>query len=229
MFIYLAADALFLLVWLILFARRKDLRQVILFASLVVLPGGFLAYLSTPSYYNPPTFFSIPEGLSIEALLLGFGIGGIGAVLYEEIANKRLRKLKKHSPTVSLRILVPAGVVATILGLYYAAGLNMMVSLPITLVLGTGVITLIRRDLAKPALLSGLYFGLLYFCIFIIWLSMFPTARGWWNLAIYGGHTVLGVPLGEVTFGFSFGAFWGVVYDYCFNYRLVGQGKRKRY
>lgn len=220
MFVYLVADALFLLVWLILFLRRKDLRQKMLFSSLIILPGGFFAYLSTPSYYNPPTFFSLPEGVGIEALLLGFGIGGIGAVLYDEIARKHLRKFKRGAPSLFSHLLIPLGVLCTTLGLYYLFQTNMMISLPIGLVLGFLAIMIIRPDLKKPVLLSGLYFGLLYFLIFSVWLSVFPEARDWWNLAIYRGVSVFGVPLGEVIFGFSFGAFWGPIYEYCFDYKL---------
>jgi len=220
MFIYLAADALFLFVWLLLFMRRKDLRHKMLFSSLIVLPGGFLAYLSTPSYYHPPTFFSLPEGIGIEALLLGFGIGGIGAVLYDEVARKHLHKFKRKVPSLFSHLLVPMGVLGITLGLYYIFDVNMMISLPFGLVLGFLSMVVIRPDLRKPVLLSGLYFGLLYFLVFLVWLSIFPEAQRWWNLEIYGGATILGVPLGEVIFGFSFGAFWGPIYEYCFDYRL---------
>lgn len=75
---------------------------------------------------------------------------------------------------------------------------------------------IIRPDLVKTLLFSGLYFGLLYFLILSVWLMIFPQAQEWWNFKIYGGITVLNVPLGEVLFGFLFAGFWGTLYEFIF-------------
>jgi len=220
MFVYLAVDALFLLVWCILFLRRKDLRWKMLLASLIVLPFGIFDYLSQPNYWHPPTFFSWPRGISIEALLGGFGIGGVAAVLYDEIAKKHLRKFKRKAPSTLAHFVVPLSVVACAMALYFGAGVNMMIGLPIGLAVGVVAIALVRPDLRKVTLLSSLYFGVLYFLIFFAWLSVFPEARTWWNLDVYWGASILGVPLGEALFGFLFGAFWGPIFEFCFDYKL---------
>src|SRR5450432_1753524 len=88
------------------------------------------------------------------------------------------------------------------IGLNVLFDINIMISLPIGLLTGCLLIMIIRPDLVKTLLFSGLYFGLLYFLIFSVWLMIFPQAQEWWNLKIYGGITVFNVPLGEVLFGF---------------------------
>jgi hypothetical protein len=216
---YLVVDAIFLLVWSILFLHRKDLRYKIILSSLVILPLGIFDYLSQPSYWHPPTFFSIPVGL--EGVLLGFSLGGIGAVLYDEISKQHLRKLKRKKPSLLAHFIVPLAVAGTSFLLHVAFHINMMISLPIGLTIGFILILLIRPDLKKPILFSGIYFGILYYLILFCWLYFFPEARNWWNLEIYSGLAVFGVPLGEALFGFLFGAFWGPIYEFLFDYKLV--------
>jgi len=190
-----------------------------IFLSLISVPLGIFDYLSQPSYWHPPTFFSLPVG--IEGYVLGFCIGGIGGVIYEERAQKQLRKKKVNRTATIYHLLIPLSVVAVSFGLYLGFRLNMMQSLPLALMLGAILITVFRRDLTRPVLFSGLMFGTFYFIVLFIWLLFFPAARTWWNLAIYGNLTVLGVPLGEVIFGFVYGAFWGPVYEFVFGYRLA--------
>ena len=60
---------------------------------------------------------------------------------------------------------------------------------------------ILRHDLAMPMLLSGIYFGLFYTGVIIIWFNMFPDVLSWWNLDIFGGITIFHVPLGEILFG----------------------------
>ena len=188
-------------------------------ASLIVLPFGIVDF-SQPSYWHPPAFFSWPRGMSIEAFIGGFGIGGVAAVLYDEIAKKHLRKFKRKAPSMLAHLIVPFSVVTCGTVLYFVAGINMMIGLPFGLAIGTLAIGLIRPDLRRVTLLSSLYFGCLYFLIFFVWLSIFPEARSWWNLEVYGGISILGVPFGEVLFGFLFGAFWGPIFEFCFDYKL---------
>ncbi len=218
MFTYLAVDAILLFFWLVLFVWRKDLRRKILFLSLITVPLGVFDYLSQPSYWHPPTFFGLPVG--IEGCIFGFCIGGISAVIYEEVAKKHIRKFKKDRPSFVSHLLAPLGVVGASLLLYWCVGINMMYSLPIGLCLGLLLIVLVRPDLKGSVMFSGLAFGIFYFLVFFVWLTIFPDAKNWWNMELYRNWAVLGVPFGEVLFGFLYGAFWGPIYEYVFDYKV---------
>ena len=207
---YIILALIMSLVWLCLVILRKNSRQKMLVMSLAVIPFAFFDYFSQPGYWHPQTFFSMPVG--IEGMIFGFSFGGVAAVLYsvdKDIVNKPAKQSIAFKNIVAL-----SPVLITSLGLYFLFGINMMISLPIGLLTGCIVILKMRPNLGKKLLYSGLYFGLLYTFVLSFWLLLFPHARDWWDLDIYGGITLLNVPLGEVIFGFIFSAFWGVLYEF---------------
>jgi len=206
-------------IWLILVILRKGLREKMLIMSFAVIPFAFFDYFSQPGYWHPKTFFSIPVG--IEGILFGFSFGGVAAVLYSAKTNKHSRQARH---IVNLRNIVALSPVLIIsVGLYFLFDINMMISLPLGLLIGCLIIITMRPDLAKRLLYSGIYFGVLYFFVLSAWLLLFPKAQEWWDLKIYGGITVFNVPLGEVLFGFLFSAFWSVLYEFIFGYKLTNK------
>jgi hypothetical protein len=219
MFVYLVWGFMFLIIWVILFIHRKDLQKQMLFASIVVVCAGFLDGISKPTYWNPPTFFSLTVG--IEDVLLGFCLGGVSVVLYEELAKKHLRKIH-HPQKMLLRISVPFVALFLSISGYYL-GMSIMISLIFGVIIGLILEASLRKDLRPAILYSGFYFGLLYFIIIAVWLLLFPQAVNWWNLRVFNNIIIFNVPLGEVLFGFYFGSFWGTIYEFIFGYRLVGE------
>jgi Lycopene cyclase len=200
--------------WLILFILRKDSRKKMMIMSLAVLPFAFFDYLSRPGYWHPPTYFNIPIG--IEGILFGFSFGGVASVLCPFEKNKR--QVKHGIDIKNIAALSPVLIISV--GLWLLFDINMMITLPLGLLAGNLLIMIIRPDLTKRLLRSGLYYGLLYFIILLIWFSIFPQAHEWWNLKIYGDIAIVHVPLGEVLFGFLFGGFWGVLYEFVFGVKL---------
>src|SRR5688572_32751862 len=89
---YLVSTLPFLLMWLVLYAQRKDLRPQMRFMSLFVAVSGLIAegLWWTVDWWHPPTITGTRVG--IEDFLLGFTNGGVAAVLYETIFRKRLAK-----------------------------------------------------------------------------------------------------------------------------------------
>ena len=81
---YLLMDFGFLIVWLILYFLRKDVRKVMWFVSLPLgFMGPFLEYVYVNDWWRPLTITGTLLG--IEDFLFGFGIGGISAAIYEEL------------------------------------------------------------------------------------------------------------------------------------------------
>jgi Lycopene cyclase len=203
-------------VWLIVFFLRKGMRKKMLIMSGAVILFSSFDYFSRPGYWHPPTFFSLPVG--IEDILFGFSFGGIAAVLYPVKTNKDSGSVNYSVAIKNMAALSPVLIIS--IGLNVLFDINIMISLMPGLLTGCLLIMIIRQDLAKRLLYSGLYFGLLYLFILSAWFWLFPQAQAWWNLKIYGDITVLNVPLGEVLFGFLFGAFWGSLYEFLFGYKL---------
>jgi hypothetical protein len=85
---------------------------------------------------------------------------------------------------------------------------------------GAGATVLCRPDLARKTVLGGGIF-LAYYALFMAALVAF--APGYidrvWNLPQLTGMRVLGIPLEELLFGFTFGMYWTSVYEH-----LTGRG-----
>ena len=177
-------------------------------SSFAVIPFGFFDYLSQPGYWHPQTLFSIPVG--IEGIVFGFTIGGIAAVIFNE--NIHLETYQRTKLKLLSSIIIPLCILLVSFVLYAVFGINMMISLPIGMTSGILLLIILRPKLRKVILFSALYFGLLYLFLFTFWLQLFPQAVSWWNLNIYSGVTILGVPFGEVLFGFLYGGLWGPLY-----------------
>lgn len=184
--------------------------------SSAVIVFAFFDYYARPDYWHPTTFFSLPVG--IEDILFGFAFGGVASVLYPAKTNKHNEPIKLTVAIRNMAALSPVLIVSV--GLFVLFDVNIMISLPIGLLTGCLLIIALRPDLAKRLLYSGIYFGFLYLFILLLWFWLFPQAQQWWNLKIYGNITIINVPLGEVLFGFIFGAFWGVFYEFIFSYKL---------
>ena len=219
MYVYFVIALMLFGVWILLFKHRKDLRFKMIISSLAVLPFAFFDYYSQPSYWHPQTFWNIPIG--IEGFLAGFSFGGIASVLYEEILNKHLRKIRETKKKQFEHLIIPTIVIGISFIAFVFLKMNMMHALMTGLLAGIVFLILMGKDLFVPLLFSGIFFGFFYLIVLFIWLRMFPDAFYWWNLNIFWNITLLGIPLGEVLFGFLYGAFWGPVYEFLFGYKEV--------
>jgi len=87
----------FFAIWLALFIWRKNTRKEMMIMSLIFAFAGPLAdILYTQDWWYPLTLINTIIGP--EALLVGFMIGGVASIIYEDIFKKRL-KIRKISKT----------------------------------------------------------------------------------------------------------------------------------
>ena len=89
----------FLVPWLILFLNFPQHCKVMWWASVFTAPFGLTEPLFVPDYWNPPALFELAQttGFDIESLIFSFGIGGVGAVLYNIADRKSTRLNSSHS------------------------------------------------------------------------------------------------------------------------------------
>ncbi len=212
---YLLGNLLILLpVWLILFWYRRDVRSEIWWVSLItgiIGPISELWYLQ--DYWRPETFNGWPIG--IEDFLFGFFIGGISAVIYEEISGKRfLKTLDKRRHWARYLLLL----IAVCFGLFHVLflfGINSIYCSIITMVLMSLCILFFRRDLLVDSLVSGLFMGAIMFVAYIIFLTLYPEAiHRWWFLHNISGVLVKGIPLEELLWAFSWGMLGSTIYKF---------------
>ena len=218
-YVWLVWSSAFLLPWVLLYALFRQHRVAMLWASGFMALFGLTEPIFVPDYWNPPSLFELAQrtGFDIESIIFSFAIGGIGAVLYDILARKRLEGIdpierdgRRHGwhrwalavPFVSFPILyffpwnpIYAGIVAMVLGAIAAVSC--------------------RPDLKFKTLLGGVLFLALY-SVFLLGLKW--SAPGYidlvWNLDALSGILIFGLPIEELLFGFSFGLMWTGIYEH---------------
>ncbi|MEZ4963333.1 MAG: lycopene cyclase domain-containing protein [Saprospiraceae bacterium] len=201
---------------------RKEMGQI----SWLTMLFGLTEPLFVPEYWAPPSLFNLADktGFDIESFLFSFAIGGIGAVLYRLVFPANLSPFdeheKQHARHRMHRVILFLPV-AVFLVLAVFTGLNHIYCGVIALFLG-GVATLYcRPDLKYKIWVGGLLFLALYAVYFGSLLLFFPDfVDNHWNLAALTGIKVIGIPLEELLFAFTFGMYWSGLYEHLFWYQL---------
>lgn len=218
---YLLMGLLYLIIWIFLFLRRKDLRKEMLllsFASAIFGPLSELIYFK--DWWQPVTLSG--SVFSIEPILFGFCIGGIASVIYEEVFGKKLyrdsKKLIDFKKGKKIFMLELLGI-SLLFGLFFIFNLNSLLSTIIAFGAVTIIILYHRKDLFIPSVLSGvlvcLIASIVYSTLNIItpnWVDHFLFFRNTPRLIIGG------IPIDDLIWYFGVGMMLGPLYEY---YKVV--------
>lgn len=219
----------FVAVWLAVFLLKPASRREMLRVSLWTMPFGLTEPLFVPEYWNPPSLFNLAQrtGFDIESLIFCFAVGGIAAVLYEALFPIQHQRMRKHSErTHRFHLLSVFAPVPIFLLLWFLTGINPIYTASIAM-LGGGIATVLcRPDLMKKVAVGGLLFLGLYFLFFLLFTLAYPgIVQQVWNLGAISGILLLGVPLEELLFAFTFGTLWAGLYEHLLWYRIGKKGQ----
>lgn len=168
---YLVTVLFGLILWLILFIHRKDLRrEMILMSVLIAIFGLYAEYFWwTRDWWNPPTITGTRIGP--EDIINGFATGGIVAVLYEEVFKKRVYKYKSSHNFMTLIIVAFLFITSSIL--FHNFSIQSWIASSIALLISGSLLIIRRKDLFMDALLTGvsLVLGLIPFYLVINFIS----------------------------------------------------------
>jgi len=200
---------------------------VSLFTSL----AGFTEPLFVPAYWSPPSLFDLAKrtGFDVESFVFTFAVGGIAAVLYEAVLNIKHRKMSHAEIRSSRRwfhLVSLASVPLVFVALLIFTKLNPIYPLVTALFVGSVAAIVCRPDLAKNTCVGGALFAGLYLTFFMLINSLFPYFIDSWNLSALSGILILGVPLEELIFAFTFGMFWSSVYEHALWYAFPSKKQR---
>ncbi len=181
---------------------------------------GFTEPFFVPTYWNPPSLFDLAHqtGFDIESFIFSFGIGGIAVVIYERIHRTLHEQIKTHERHLSrhryhLFSILSAPVIFIIL--FFTTTLNPIYSAIIAMMIGGFAAWYCRPDLKKKMLVSAFVFLGIYFIYFITLLALYPGyVEQIWNLPAISRIFILGIPLEELLFAFSFGFLWSSIYEH---------------
>ena len=227
--VWLVWSSAFLVPWAVLFWAFPQHRRAMLWASLFTMPFGLTEPLFVPEYWSPPSLFDLAlrTGFDIESLIFCFGIGGVGAVLFNAIAQRRLQTVsreERHSPRHRFHNWALASPFL-IFPLLYVIPWNPIYPSIVAMIVGAAATVLCRPDLKSATLVGGVIF-LAYYLVFLVGLEL--TAPGYiervWNLDVLSGLSIFGFPLEELMFAVAFGAYWAGVYEHFTWHRSLTSG-----
>ncbi|TSC85857.1 MAG: hypothetical protein G01um10148_765 [Parcubacteria group bacterium Gr01-1014_8] len=223
---YLAVTVLIGSIWSLLYYARPDLRKMQLWSSwyfTTVMTIGFVALKVTldlpveqsinPGYWHPNTLFNLNAltgGYAIEDAFFIFFMGGVGAVVYEELFRKHVARIHaKHRPHFAVKIGVAAAALVALLHV------NLIYALIAFGFAGAFVIWWQRHDLIRHSLVGGAAFLSIYAVSYWLVLFMFPEfVAHHYNFSNVSGLTFVQLPIEEYLFAFSFGLMWSPLYEY---------------
>ncbi len=93
--------------------------------------------------------------------------------------------------------------------------INPIYSASIAMFVGGMAAILCRPDLKKKIWLGGFLFLILYFLFFLGFNLIYPgLIETIWNLSALSGVMIVGIPLEELMFAFTFGVLWSSYYEH---------------
>lgn len=221
-YFYISWTLLYLSIWLLLFYWRKDVRREMLFISPLFGIAGLITQAAhIEDWWQPLTILGTP--VSIEDFLIGFAIGGVVAVLYEEVYRKRIKVRSKEPLFENKHLLILPIVIVIFLGLFYYFDLSSADSLFIALLISIGIIWIMRRDLIVDSIVSGFLFLILGTFLYALLGMIYPEfiQKFWFLPKVWYSKLFLGLPVGEYIWHFLAGAFIGPLYEFWQEGKLI--------
>ena len=226
-YVWLVWSSAFLLPWLAIYVASPRQRKVMVWASAFTAPLGLTEPLFVPVYWSPPSLFDLARttGFDIESIIFAFGIGGIGAVLYNVSTGRELSPVadaERHSSRHKLHDWALAAPFVSF-PILYPFPWNPIYPAIVAMLLGATAAIWCRPDLARKTWVGAILF-LVYYAVFLFGVEW--TAPGYiervWNLGALSGFRVSGMPIEELLFAAAFGAYWSGVYDH-FTWRSLAR------
>jgi len=222
---YLLSILLAFIPWSILFLHRKDLRREMLVMGLFVGTGSIIsAFFWTSDWWSPLTITQTRIG--IEDFLLGFVVGGGGAVLYEEVFRKKYykRETRKHGESLSIILVLT---LAIFLVSFFIFNLSSFISSIMSFIFYSSILIFLRKDLFISSIANGLLVMLLSIPFYILLIVVFEGFADQTYPFSLSNVRILGVPIEEFIFWFMFGFSVIIFYEYWQGYRLRSLPRKK--
>lgn len=225
LYTYLLMNLLLLIVWLFLFAWRKDTRKEMLVMSIIfALAGPMADFIYTQDWWRPLTLTGTRVG--IEAILFGFVIGGISSVLYETIFKKKVNSARsKNNKRENFNLFLILGIVAALfLSGFFILKLNSLLSTILALVISIMIIYIKRRDLIINSVISGLLTVIVAWCVYAVLEILTPGwIKSFWYFKNIPDIVLYNMPIDDLLWYFLTGSFIGPLYEYWKNLKTKNE------
>ena len=202
---YLGYSLIFVLVWIVFYILRPDLRRRMLIFSLIITPTGPLSeFWFLRDYWRRPTITGYP--ISIEDAIFAFAIGGIAYGIYKIVFNMAAVQSQDQPRRAWLVITFFIITFLPLVVLTDGFHVNSIFSSALSLLLIAILTWMLRPDLLKPSILSGILIALLFFLVYKAMQVIFPGAIEYWCMGCNpSGIRISGINLEELLWDFAWG------------------------
>ena len=209
---YLGYSLIFILVWLIFYILRPDLRRRMLIFSLIIMPLGPLSeFWFLKDYWRRPTITGYP--ISVEDAIFSFAIGGIAYSIYKVFFNMTVAE-GHDQPRGWLVIAFLIIIILPLFILTDVLNINSIFSSTFSLVLIAVFTWILRPDLLKPSIVSGILVVILFFLVYKLMQVIFPSAIEYWCTGCNPlGLRISGINIEELLWDFAWGLAGGTMVE----------------
>jgi hypothetical protein len=202
---YLGYSLIFLLLWIVFYILRPDLRRRMLIFSLIIMPMGPLSELwFLRDYWRRPTMTGYM--ISIEDAIFSFAIGGIAYSIYKVFFNMSVVAGHEQQRRGWLVIAFLITIILPLLLLTDLLGINSIFSSTFSLFLIAVLTWILRPDLLKPSIISGILVVILFFLVYKGMQVIFPSAIEYWCMGCNPTDLrISGINIEELLWDFSWG------------------------
>ncbi|MCL4218818.1 MAG: hypothetical protein KJ052_17680 [Candidatus Hydrogenedentes bacterium] len=218
-YVWFVWSAAFLIPWAVLYLCFPQHRKAMLWGSVFTTPFGLTEPLFVPEYWNPPSLFHLAQrtGFDLESLVFCFGIGGVGAVLYNVLTNTRTIAVPERDRCAPRHRFHYLALFSPFLTFVLLAFLPWNAIYPgvIAMFVGAAATMHCRPDLLRKTWVGGLIF-LTYYFVYFLGLRLIEPGyvEKVWQMERLTGVLALGIPIEELVFALGFGLYWSGVYEH---------------
>ncbi len=227
LYAYILLVFVFAIIWAILFSfgSFESRREQIIMSLVGLVLGPVTELLYFTDYWMPQSIFSFNVGshpVLLEDLLFGFFFAGAVSVLYTSLSRKVLRGDYNFQHFVHLATF--SAMATGMVIILWLWGVNSIFATTAGFIAVTASVLVLRPDLYKSALWSGLLTSGLLFVIYFVGFSIVSNSdsilsQTWFLFDANLGLRLLKVPVSELVWGFGAGMMVGTIYK-------VASGKR---
>lgn len=215
LYAYLLLGLFFLILWILCYCLRKDLRPLMMKVSIagaIVGPLSEIWYFR--DYWSPLTI--VGQGvISPEDVLFGFAVFGVAFAALPVVTGRRFTQSSPPSWWMLIVFLVsffPAFFLLTDVG-----GINSIITASLVMLLWAVAVVILRREMLWHSLMSGVLLAGFSIVIYLALLNVATEylSKYWFLWGTPLGLTVLGgVPLTEIIWYFCLGCCASVIAPY---------------
>lgn len=220
MYEWLLYSIAWLLIWLMFYTKFPRLRKEMLSMGFVTAIVGLTEPLFVPEYWSPQSLFNLNAkiGFDIESIIFCFALGGVASVLYEAAAQTEHKKIRHSEANIWFHFLSLSSFPVLFVLLIAFTPLNPIYSLILSMLVG-GILGIVcRPDLLRMSIVGGLLFTNMYFIFFLAMNYLTPDFLSSWNLKAVSELLIMGIPIEELLFAFTFGMISSGIYDHFMGY-----------